>query len=93
MIESTHIFIPDEQHRMRTTISLPDGLGQLARSEARRLGISLSALIRDALEKRLLKPVAERLPWQAIVADPETNARMLDEVLTGWTEDAASHRR
>ncbi|MCY3818737.1 MAG: ribbon-helix-helix domain-containing protein [Gammaproteobacteria bacterium] len=79
---------------MRTTISLPDGLGQLARSEARRRGVSVSAIIREAMEAHLRKPATHRLPWQGMVSDPHTNARMLDEVLaSGWGEVAARGRR
>lgn len=78
---------------MKTTISLPDTLGQLVLSEARRRGVSVSA-VRGALEQHLRKPVDVRLPWQGVVNDPGTNARMLDEVLsTGWTHDAARSRR
>lgn len=74
---------------MRTTISLPDELTELARIEARRRGISLSAVIRESLENAL----REQLPWQGIVDDPKLVARTLDETLAAsWAEDIAGDR-
>ena len=78
---------------MRTTISLPDDLGRLARSEARRRGISLSAVIRQSLEVSLRKPPGARLPWQGIVSDRGSEARDVDSVLAdGWADHIAGDR-
>jgi hypothetical protein len=41
---------------MRTTISLPDDLGERARRRARRDGLSLSALVARALTRDLSEP-------------------------------------
>ena len=77
----------------RTTISLTDDLAALARNEARRRGISLSAVIRDALKATLLKPPGARLPWQGIVSDPSIRARDIDELLSkSWSEKIAGDR-
>ncbi|MCE2425658.1 MAG: ribbon-helix-helix protein, CopG family [Pseudomonadales bacterium] len=76
---------------MRTTISLPDELAELARVEARRRGISLSAVIRESLQDGLRRPLS--LPWQGIVDDPESPARSLDRVLArSWADDIAGDR-
>ena len=72
---------------MRTTISLPDELARSARNEARRRGVSLSAVVRESLEARLRKPTGAKLPWQGIVSGPESSARRLDEALAAsWAE-------
>jgi hypothetical protein len=44
---------------MRTTISLPDDLGERARRRARRDGLSLSALVARALARDLSEPAAQ----------------------------------
>ena len=78
---------------MRTTISLPNELAQLARSEARRRGVSLSAVVRESLEKHLRKAPATRLPWQGIIDDPESSAGSLDAVLAEtWADHIARDR-
>lgn len=78
---------------MRTTISLPDDLGRLAKSEARRRGISLSAVVRQSLEMSLRKPPGARLPWQGIVSDGGSAARNVDAVLAdGWADRIAGDR-
>ena len=75
---------------MRVTIFLPDDLGRLGRNEARRRGVSLSAVIRQSLEMSLRKPPGARLPWQGIVSDPDSDARVLDAKLAeGWSESLA----
>ena len=77
----------------RTTISLSDNLAGLARNEARRRGISLSAVIRDSLKTTLLKPQGAKLPWQGIVSDPSIRARDIDDLLTeSWSEKIAGDR-
>ena len=76
---------------MRTTISLPDELAELARVEARRRGISFSAMVRESLENALRE--RPKLPWQGIVSDPEFAAKALDEALAEtWAEDIAVDR-
>lgn len=78
---------------MRTTISLPDTLAQLARREARRRGVSLSAVVRESLEASLHKPAGARLPWQGIVRDPKTTARALEAALReSWPDYVAGDR-
>ena len=78
---------------MRTTISLPDDLGFLVRSEARRLGVSLSAVIRQSLEMSLRRPSGARLPWQGIVSDSGSEARSLDAKLAErWADRIAGDR-
>ena len=77
----------------RTTISLSDDLAALARNEARRRGISLSAVIRDALKSALVKPPGSKLPWQGIVSDPSSSARNLDaELAESWSDSIAGDR-
>ena len=78
---------------MRTTISLPDELAQLARNEARRRSVSLSAVVRESLEKYLRRTPATRLPWQGIIGDPGSSARSLDAVLADtWADTVARDR-
>ena len=78
---------------MRVAISLPDDLGLLVRSEARRRGVSLSAVIRQSLEMSLRRPPGARLPWQGIVSDLSSDARTVDAVLVhGWTEHISDRR-
>ncbi len=78
---------------MRTTISLPDELAQTARKEARKRGVSLSAVIRESLEIRLCKPVSAGLPWQGIVSDAQSAARRLDAALSeNWSVHIAGDR-
>ena len=45
---------------MRTTISLPDELGDRARRQARREGLSLSAFVARALGRLLSEPTQRR---------------------------------
>ena len=78
---------------MRVTVSLPDDLELLLRSEARRRGVSQSAVVRQSLETSLRKPSGTRLPWQGIVSDGGRAARNVDAVLTdGWTDRVAGDR-
>ena len=78
---------------MRTTISLPDHLAQLAKREARRQGISLSAVIQQSLETSLRRPPGARLPWQEIVSDGGSPARNVDGMLAAaWPDRIAGDR-
>ena len=78
---------------MRVTVSLPHDLGLLLRNEARRRGVSLSAVVRQSLEMSLRKPPGARLPWQGIVSDGGSAARDVDAVLAdGWTDRIAGDR-
>ena len=55
---------------MRTTISLPDDLGDRARRHARREGLSLSALVARALGRLLSEPTSRRravAPFRLVV--------------------------
>lgn len=79
---------------MRTAISLPHELAQLARSEARRRSVSLSAVVRESLEGYFRKTPASRLPWQGIVNDSESFADALDtELATTWANAIDRDRR
>ena len=76
---------------MRTTISLPGELAELARAEAKRRGISFSAVVRESLEDKIRKQ--PRLPWQAIVNEPKLSAHAMDEELAAtWADDIAHNR-
>ena len=78
---------------MRITISLPDYLAQLAKREARRQGISLSAVIQRSLELRLCRPPVASLPWQGIVSDGGSAARNVDAMLAdAWPDRIAVDR-
>jgi len=75
----------------RTTISLPDGLAAALHREARRRGVPVSRLAREAIEARLgLTDGARRkLPFAALGrSGHRSTARNLEKILaTGWTVD------
>lgn len=76
---------------MGTIISLPDELSELAKAEAKRRGISFSALVRESLENELSK--RPNLPWQGTVNDPQLVAHAMDKELAAtWSEDIAGNR-
>ena len=78
-------------NRVRATISLPDELSELARVEARRRGISFSAVVRESLEDKLRRQ--PQLPWQGIVNDPKLVAEAMDDELAAtWADDIARNR-
>lgn len=66
---------------MRTTVSLPDDLGDRARRHARRTGVSLSALVAKALGRLLMEP-ADRVrpgpPFRLVVVRGKGPAEGLD---------------
>lgn len=81
----------------RTTISLPDDLSELLDDEARRLSISVSAVVRQLITERLVGS-AERpreIPWAGILDDPDAPpARELEEFLDReWADDIGRDRR
>ena len=61
LIESTHTFIPDEQHRMRTTVSLPDELAEVS-------------FLAGLAGFQVLAPVAE--DWPVIAATVQRYAEL-----------------
>jgi predicted transcriptional regulator len=68
----------------RTTISLPDDLAAALDREARRRGIPVSQIAREAIEARLGRSAAGRreLPFAALGrSGHHSTARDLDEVL------------
>ncbi len=73
---------------IRTQISLNEAEYELAKAEAKRLGLSFAELLRRAL--RLLLPVKKDKPWMkyaGMVAsgDPESSQK-IDEVIYGHKE-------
>ncbi len=80
----------------RTTISLPEDLHAAIEREARRRGVSVSEITREALEARLGRtPGAKReVPFAALgrSGHRDTAAR-LDEILAeSWTDDIDPRR-
>ena len=80
----------------RTTISLPDDVALLAEREARRRGVSLSEVARDALAQHLGLdlPAPRPLPFAKLGHSnhTDTSARV-DEILAAdWTKDIERHR-
>lgn len=77
----------------RTTISMPEDLAQMAQREAQRRGVSLSAVVRQALEQHLYKHRGRKLPWQGLVDRDAPAARDLDaELGRDWTADIVGDR-
>ena len=74
----------------RTTISLPDDLAQAVRREARRRGVPVSQIAREALEERLGRSGGKReLPFAALGRSGyHTTARDIDAILeVEWAVD------
>ena len=80
----------------RTTISLPDEVALLAEREARRRGVSLSEVARDALAEHLGidRRVPRPLPFANLGRSRHTDtSTRVDEVLAArWTRDIERHR-
>ena len=80
----------------RTTISLTDELGAALDREARRRGLSASAIVRDALAERLGVGRASdqrELPFAAIGRSGErTTARDMEELLAAEWHPRARDR-
>ena len=75
----------------RTTITLTEDLARIADREVRRRGVSLSALVREALAAHfgLGGTTGRRLPFAALGASGHRNtARDMEEILDReWTSD------
>ena len=80
----------------RITISLPDEVALLAEREARRRGVSLSEVGRDALVRHLGLggESARPLPFANLGRSRHANAsRHVDALLSGgWAKDIERHR-
>jgi Arc/MetJ-type ribon-helix-helix transcriptional regulator len=80
----------------RTTISLPDEVALLAEHEARRRGISLSEVARQALSEHLGigGDSPRRLPFAKLGRSRHTDTSVrVDEILARrWTRDIEQHR-
>jgi hypothetical protein len=72
----------------RTTISLPDELDAALRREARRRGIPVSQLVREAIEARLGFGEKRRLPFIGLGHSGYSNtAENIDAILESeWAE-------
>ena len=74
----------------RTTISLPDALAAALHREARRRGVPVSQVVREALEERLGTGKPEKkLPFIGLVqgGGPSNDAENIDAILAAeWTE-------
>lgn len=80
----------------RTTITLPDDLNALLKDEARRLGTSVSEVVRNLVTRALVgseeKP--REIPWAGIVDDPDMPAaRDMEEYLAETWADAIHRDR
>jgi hypothetical protein len=75
----------------RTTISLPDGVADALAREARRRGIPVSQVAREAIEARLRIGGADRreIPFAALGrSGHHSTARDLDDILKAeWAVD------
>lgn len=72
---------------------MPEDLAQMAQREAHRRGVSLSAVVRQALEQHLYRRRGRKLPWQGLVDRDSPAARDLDaELSRNWTTDIAGDR-
>jgi Arc/MetJ-type ribon-helix-helix transcriptional regulator len=80
----------------RTTISLPDEVARLAEREARRRGVSLSEVVREALAEHLgIRKGGKRpLPFARLGRSEYTDtSTRVDEVLAErWVADIERHR-
>ncbi len=81
----------------RTTVSLPEELAELAEREARRRGTSVSAVVRELIERELAPPREgpREIPWIGLFADPSAPpGAELEAYLAGnWAEDLDRDRR
>ncbi len=80
----------------RTTITLPDDLNALLKDEARRLGTSVSEVVRNLVTRALVgseeKP--REIPWAGIIDDPDMPAaRDMEEHLAETWADAIHRDR
>ena len=79
----------------RTTITLPDDMARLLRSEAQRRQTNVSAVIREAVAQVFGGSPSQpkRIPWAGIFHDPGTSAADLDGVLESEWADAVDGDR
>jgi hypothetical protein len=75
----------------RTTISLPDDLAAALEREARRRGVPVSQVAREAIEARLGRSEKgpRKLPFESLGRSGyRTTSRDIDEILAAeWTRD------
>jgi hypothetical protein len=73
----------------RTTISLPDDLSAALEREARRRGVPVSQVAREAIEERLGRTEKRRLSFIGLGRSGQRdNARNIEEILKAeWTLD------
>ena len=77
----------------RKTISMSKDLALMAQREAQRRGVSLSSLVREALEQHLYRSRERKLPWQGIINRGTAAARELDaELERDWANDVVGDR-
>ena len=80
----------------RTTVSLPDDLALVAAREARRRGVSLSEVTRQALTEhlRLVPDERRRMPFGKLGRSGHTDtSERVDEILAhGWIDSIEQHR-
>jgi Arc/MetJ-type ribon-helix-helix transcriptional regulator len=80
----------------RTTISWPDDLAEAVQREARRRHVSVSEVVREAVEAHLAggRAGGRLIPWAGIGrSDGPPHAADLDEYLAEhWAADVASDR-
>jgi len=79
----------------RTTITLPDDMAQLLRSEAQRRRSNVSAVIREIVAQVLGGSPAQpkKIPWAGIFHDPGATAGDLDGFLEQEWADAVDGDR
>jgi hypothetical protein len=80
----------------RTTISLPDDLDGLLRDEARRIGTSVSEIVRRLIRRSLLGSEDEprEIPFAGIIDDPDmVQSDRIEEYLDETWTDAIDRRR
>jgi len=79
----------------RTTISLPEDLAALVEREAERRRVSVSEIVRTALDRMLRPSGGREIPWAGIVREPGmVYGSELDEALAEeWEGNQADERR
>lgn len=76
----------------RITITLPNDLAALVKSEARRQGTGVSEVVRLSLASTFAVGAPRHIPWVGICDDPEmVRAAEIDEALEDWERDLRRH--